>query len=68
MEDLKKMNADQILEPIIKDFDISFGSFFNTLERITQDPNMGLTAISVCVNGLNFLGNAMIEVEKKKKV
>jgi glutamate dehydrogenase len=67
VEALKNLKADQILAPIIKDYEISFKSFFDTLERIMEDPNVGLTAISVCVNGLNFLGNALIEVEKKNK-
>ncbi|RLA62768.1 MAG: hypothetical protein DRQ88_01845 [Epsilonproteobacteria bacterium] len=67
VENLEKLNAEQILEPIIKDYENSFHSFFSSLEKIMEDPNISLTAISVCVNGLNFLGNALLDVEKKNK-
>jgi len=67
VEKLSNLNAEEILEPLIKDYELSFSSFFDTLERIMEDPNIGLTAISVCVNGLNFLGNALIDTEKKNK-
>jgi NAD-specific glutamate dehydrogenase len=54
------------ISPMISEFEIGFNQFFETMGKIKEDPHAGLTALSVCVNGLNFVGNAM-EIKRKEK-
>ncbi len=53
------------LAPMLEEFEIGFNKFFETVSKIKEDVHAGLTALSVCVNELNFLGNA-IEAKRKK--
>jgi hypothetical protein len=63
---VEDMSLDEVLKPMLKEFKLGFKSFFETLAKIKEDPHAGLTALSVCINGLNFVGN-VIEIKRKKK-